>query len=824
MEKARTIFRTVRTRATEKGSALLVSLMVLVGLSLLGLGFVALSETETSISVNQRNHAQTVAFAEAGARVVVQWFQDPVTARARGVMPVNTDAIKTERTVDSNGFYKPDTTTPELLCDTPYKPRPQNRFFGTEDSADIIITEANAQSFLNTFNAKVFPPTTLLAGDPRRATQDSNLRITDIRIYAPPIVGGDLVGDGGSPELFFWRGGTRYGVATIRVVAEQLHPAPPHRVTARAISKVVVAEFPIPHPLGPLQSAASLSTNGNFQVDWGLITSDGDLGLKKNFSTLPWIDAYDMAHYEHGYDSSTEWAAGKQYHQWTVVRPSAASITVKPALKTVEFVATNDGVSGGSEPPTGGANAWTATVGGTLLDGGVTWEARRPTVWPNDSSPFKDSKNFLYEIVGRTVDDPWFEVRTRQVITSMKTNPLTPHPSKFDVLNEQFWVESDATSSHWFQYQSFNSPKEYKEVKFPTMDYDFWKAVAISANGQGGVRFLQYNGGNYTEGTATKSAESWMVLGGSGYYFFDTTNGLNPQNGGGGTLGPEINVSGNIAAPMQGLFYLNNDFKTTGMSPPARYYNQPGEPYRDIGYRKVAESTGGGQTLGQWETDPSGNYVLEGAFNNIFSYQDLPWSNGLVARNKKFDVFVRSRTYRKDSAPLGANVTEWLPVPYYPGCDPGDNTTLATLGLTATGCSEPHEPYLNMRYTGAARGITVGWDDPTTLGFPKKNTHAKPTNTLIICTAASPVADCTSNAWDEAGGAVSLEAGLDGVLYIEGAFTSTGNNDYYGSIMANLVDNAGTPTIWFDQELLRNWPPKGFELPRVLVTTVQTDQ
>jgi len=58
-------------RLREKGSALLVALMTLVGLSLLGLAFVAMSETESAISVNQRNHAQVVATSESGAREIV---------------------------------------------------------------------------------------------------------------------------------------------------------------------------------------------------------------------------------------------------------------------------------------------------------------------------------------------------------------------------------------------------------------------------------------------------------------------------------------------------------------------------------------------------------------------------------------------------------------------------------------------------------------------------------------------------------------------------------------------------------------------------------
>jgi len=78
----RILERLVR-RHRQRGSALLVSLMVMVGLSLLGLAFVTVSETENAISLNQRNHAQTVAIAEAGAKLVVQWFQNPPTNRDR---------------------------------------------------------------------------------------------------------------------------------------------------------------------------------------------------------------------------------------------------------------------------------------------------------------------------------------------------------------------------------------------------------------------------------------------------------------------------------------------------------------------------------------------------------------------------------------------------------------------------------------------------------------------------------------------------------------------------------------------------------------------
>src|SRR3954452_2163869 len=90
-----------RRRFQQKGSALLVSLMAMVGLSLLGLAFVALSETENAIAINEQAHTQTVAVAETGAKLVLQWFQSPAQMLARGLMPANVSGIKTSRTVEA---------------------------------------------------------------------------------------------------------------------------------------------------------------------------------------------------------------------------------------------------------------------------------------------------------------------------------------------------------------------------------------------------------------------------------------------------------------------------------------------------------------------------------------------------------------------------------------------------------------------------------------------------------------------------------------------------------------------------------------------------
>src|SRR5215470_6712180 len=90
----------------KRGSALLVSLMVIVGLSLLGLGFVAISETESAIAKNQQNALQTQAIAEAGARAVVEWFQDPIWGEDHAGMPKNKDAPFTSGVIPAAGAIK----------------------------------------------------------------------------------------------------------------------------------------------------------------------------------------------------------------------------------------------------------------------------------------------------------------------------------------------------------------------------------------------------------------------------------------------------------------------------------------------------------------------------------------------------------------------------------------------------------------------------------------------------------------------------------------------------------------------------------------------
>ncbi|MDQ3281484.1 MAG: pilus assembly PilX N-terminal domain-containing protein, partial [Acidobacteriota bacterium] len=215
-----------RRGSRNRGSALLVTLVVVAGLSMLGLAFVSASETESAISANQRAGIETQAIAEAGARAVMEWFQDPTWARDLQIMPSNSPApagMKITRSIPGyTGVYKPLST--QLLFDKPYRPAPEHRFYGDENTADITITDAIDSTTLRNFNTFLFGQNSRVAG-----------RVTEIRVYAPPIVNGTLVNG-------FWNNGERFGTATIRVTAEMWTKETNGRMLSRKIVRLVVGE------------------------------------------------------------------------------------------------------------------------------------------------------------------------------------------------------------------------------------------------------------------------------------------------------------------------------------------------------------------------------------------------------------------------------------------------------------------------------------------------------------------------------------------------------------------------------------------------------
>src|SRR2546425_10998528 len=69
--------REVHSGKGEQGSALIIATLVTVILALLGLSYLMMAQTESTIAENERNAATAMYVAEAGARLVTGWFNDP---------------------------------------------------------------------------------------------------------------------------------------------------------------------------------------------------------------------------------------------------------------------------------------------------------------------------------------------------------------------------------------------------------------------------------------------------------------------------------------------------------------------------------------------------------------------------------------------------------------------------------------------------------------------------------------------------------------------------------------------------------------------------
>jgi hypothetical protein len=756
-----------RPRKKQQGSALLVSLMVMVGLSLIGLGYVAISETESAISINERNATQTREVAETGVRVMVELFQDPVWGEDTKLLPPNITQIKLDRLPDgvSIGRYK---DSPKRLFDKPHKASDSDRFWGDEDHADIWINNtklagaaANAdKAWLNDLNK------TLFAGD------YSAGRITEIRVYAPPFSNGVL-----TAGFYNKNQGVRLGLCTIAVTATKCKndtdadpctdASPDSRVISRRTVRAVISEWPFPGPSGPVQTNANLGTNGSVQVHWGKITATGTMTLKRPFVGLPWHDAHNRVRFEYGYFA-----------------PMAAD-----------------------DP------------------------------FPVDTASGTYSQYpWLYAIIDKAVQDAWWEAWTRGDYTGDGAGG-TFAPYAYD-LPEKSFVGATAAGADVgrsvFQKQTVDQTPGIKSVLFPKFDYNFWKDVALTGDDQDNVFYLQWVAGESFKDKDgnTNDFDVWInskATGNrTGYFFFDTGNGQNPQNGGPGTLTPDVSIKGNPFLA-QGFVYSNtNQWDSAGGAKGVGgYFNAPGEPFRDIGFWQVDEGTGA--------------YVLNAGNKQIDSSKvgNGRWDYVDVKDNDYFDVFVATRSInRPDDVPgatVGAAFNEYFPVPYTPGCDPGVD------------CSEPHEPYLNYVYnntgtvgaaTIAGKGsfgsekatdVTIKWTAGAGQILSKKTSDGKSTGTPVGCGTIADAKEkqekCTSNAYDRDGPLTDLEVALNGVLYVEGKFEQTGNLVYFGSILAQGdFGKAGTPDVWFDERLIKDeWPPREFKFPRVFISALQSD-
>jgi len=278
------------SRKGERGSALVVTILVTVILSLLGISFMMMAQTENQIAQNEIRGSQALFAAESGVRMVKRWFDRPFDNVNNIRNPtfggeidltlrlIETDGNPATAAVAQDGSptnprYKQgvdlDGSGNDDLFEKPYRGSTADALMGTEAGPDMQIlatSSAAAATFLDNLSTDIF------GSYPGGGLQ---AKIVEIDIYSPPYI--SIAGT--------W---TRYGMGTIKVIARITQTiAGNETVLAERMVKAVINEMPYPGPFGPLHSCDNLSFNGDFSVHWGAASAVADADLTNNHGKIP---------------------------------------------------------------------------------------------------------------------------------------------------------------------------------------------------------------------------------------------------------------------------------------------------------------------------------------------------------------------------------------------------------------------------------------------------------------------------------------------------------------------------------------------------------
>jgi hypothetical protein len=278
--------RIVASLEAQKGFAMVLTLLITVIMTLLGVSFLLMAETENRIAENERLSSQAMFFAEAGTRLVESWLNSVYLGDSL-ILPSASIVDRTQRLIDDDGDpstlphpqdgsinwprYKQnvdlDLDSADDIFHRPYRGDSYHSFLGTADGPDIRIDETAstaARDFLIDLSERLIPDF------PGGAIQ---ARISKIDVYGPPYI--NL---GGA-----W---TRYGLGTVAVEASLYKPdgAGGEHLLARRTVTAVMNEVPYYLPRGPLQAGGPVTFDGELSVHWGPVVAAGISELDAGFN------------------------------------------------------------------------------------------------------------------------------------------------------------------------------------------------------------------------------------------------------------------------------------------------------------------------------------------------------------------------------------------------------------------------------------------------------------------------------------------------------------------------------------------------------------
>lgn len=853
----------VRLPEKERGSALIVSMMIMVILTMLGVTFAVLAAQEERISVNARDHEQTLYVAEAALEVARTWFNDPDP----GTNPFKPTSGQMNYSLRKGMVFRDDWRNPDELgasdsdtdpevdgsagaiytggnlgggssrFDKPYRGTYGNSFWGRQATPDVLLcgdstlnldgdattTDCTTpmKNYMDRLNGSLAMALNLRNAG-HSARDAGTVEIEQIRVYRPPI---DF-------DLF-----SRYGIATIEATAIKRVR---NQIVARRTVREVLQEIPFPGPSGAIESEGEISAAGSSGVHWGSVVSsatDDDIRLR---------------------------AQGNNFPDAAVARSTSARWG---------FHASINPASGGNYGGQGGA------VASWLTEAlGITWQGVRQNFAVGNAN-FK----------APTIGDPWLIFRARRRILVGGTDPLPagvqPHPwnartPDFSVVgnNARDFVKNNKSNwSHMFQSQI---------VRFPPMDYQTWKDVSQSASQ--GMYYLKWDGSggansvNYRRDGigASQSWTTWLSQLQRGVFFFDTKDSSKPlpdQSNLTGTHGWGTNLY------VEGFVYLNAaTFDSSGAgNGTTKACNMPGEVFLDDGIdlHAAGETVGDDclcirfdadrgcvlgvrpigwpgctgvdgddctcpesvmdtlrSTASRWaenrrEADTFRNGLWDSDINNdgISDANDdittlTGWSNFISNNTGGGQGFNGGHGYAKGvlpGYPFANHHQQGMTIGGVPAWqrDPRFLNQVAAAPINSTVGRQVHEPFLN--FDSPSEGNTIATWSGNDHAVKVDYQHA---NDPVVVSGGTAT-KLTTRARDATGALMNLDLHINGVFYCEGVYTGTGNLKVYGSLlMRGGYSGTGSVDVWFNEDLVKgNFPDKTWKLPRVYASARDTN-
>jgi hypothetical protein len=517
-------------RKRERGVALIVTLLIMVIMTLLGIPFLLMGETENRMAENERLSQQALYAADAGAKMVVRWFDRPMHA-GNALNPTLAAIDRTQRLIDDGDpgtppvaadgtaakpYYKQGVDAggdgDDDVFDKPYRDSPGesvHALLGTEDGPDMVIHEpdsAAAAAFLEDLSQSLLPA---------YPSPGVHARITRIDVYGPPYAQ-----KGGA-----W---TRLGVGRIKVLARLYTDLPDgsEQILAQRMVKVLINEVPYgASVLGALHSCDALEWDGDFTVHWGLVTSVSGATLDADHEKL---------------------AAG-------LPRPKLGTPGLPPLAPGLDLL-------------------WG-------FNSAADWQAYY--------------KNILEEY-GHEIEDPWLRVVTGGNLVAPAGGVAGAQPWPFEWLAGNPLADGDITfhsaaafdpgvAADWDGTHS--NVLRNTDFGCPEFPYEVWKQIA--QGGGFGVHYLEWiEDDKFREkGTADALSFGDITDGRAGFFFFDTEDGEPPRDddadGDYDNLTPAIQLNGGTWG-VRGMVYLNAEgFEVEGAAGREAPFAAPAEPYRD---------------------------------------------------------------------------------------------------------------------------------------------------------------------------------------------------------------------------------------------------